>query len=403
MNELAPNPYQPGAGHSPPYLAGRQKEREEFQRLLNQTTILENVIVTGIRGIGKTSLLRDFLKPDAAKAGWLWVDNDMSESASVSEANLLKRILADLGVKIGGMTAIKEETQEMGFSKSSETTEIKADYEFLSQVKKITPGLASDKLRAVLLLAWKILLQQENGTRGIVFAYDEAQNMSDHKQLEEFPLSMLLDVFSSLQSQGIPYMLVLAGLPPLFPKLVEARTFAERMFRVIQLDDLTLEEAEDAMLRPLEGGSDKIRKFFEVNSRTIYRFTHGYPYFIQYWCRELYEYLTVSHKQDEDIIDRIQSKLDADFFDGRWQQLTDRERDLLRIIASSMSADRDEFTVQQISRPTPDPGIKKFGNSQANQMLATLSSKGVVFKNRHGKYLLAVPLLAKYIRRQYQR
>ena len=403
MNERAPNPYQPGAGHSPPYLAGRQKEREEFQHLLNQTTILKNVIVTGIRGIGKTSLLRDFLKPDAAKAGWLWVDNDMSESASVSEANLLKRILADLGVKIGGMTVIQGETLEMGFFDSSNTTEIKADYEFLSQVAERTPGLASDKLKAVLSLVWKILQRQENGVKGIVLAYDEAQNMSDHEKREEFPLSMLLDVFSSLQSQGIPYMLVLAGLPPLFPKLVEARTFAERMFRVIQLGNLSHEEAEDATLKPLGEASDRIREFFQINIQGIYDFTHGYPYFIQYWCRELYEYVTVSHTQDEDIVDRIQSKLDADFFDGRWQQLTDRERDLLTIVAGSLSADRDEFTVQQISGPPPNPEIKKFGSSQANQMLATLSGKGMVFKNRHGKYLLAVPLLAEYIRRQYRR
>ena len=403
MNERAPNPYQPGAGHSPPYLAGRQKEREEFQRLLNQTTILENVIVTGIRGIGKTSLLRDFLKPDAAKAGWLWVDNDMSESASVSEANLLKRILADLGVKIGGMTAIRGETLEVGFFDSSNTTEIKADYAFLSQVAERTPGLASDKLKAVLSLVWKILQRQENGVKGIVLAYDEAQNMSDHEKRKEFPLSMLLDVFRSLQSQGVPYMLLFTGFPPLFPKLVEARTFAERMFQMIQMNYLTPEEAKDAMLKPLEGASDRIREFFEMHARSIYDLTHGYPYFIQYWCRELYEYVTVSHTQDEDIVDRIQSKLDADFFDGRWQQLTDRERDLLTIVAGSLSADRDEFTVRQISGPPPNPEIKKFGSSQANQMLATLSGKGMVFKNRHGKYLLAIPMLAKYIRRQYQR
>ncbi|MFL5899535.1 MAG: hypothetical protein ACJ76D_13955 [Solirubrobacterales bacterium] len=33
-------------------------------------------------------------------------------------------------------------------------------------------------------------------------------------------------------------MLALTGLPTLFPKLVEARTFSERMFRVILLDKL---------------------------------------------------------------------------------------------------------------------------------------------------------------------
>jgi hypothetical protein len=46
------NPFRPGAGHPPPYLAGRVAEREEFERLLGQTTILENLVLTGLRGLG---------------------------------------------------------------------------------------------------------------------------------------------------------------------------------------------------------------------------------------------------------------------------------------------------------------------------------------------------------------
>ena len=34
-------------------------------------------------------------------------------------------------------------------------------------------------------------------------------------------------------------MLVLAGLPTLFPRLVDARTYAERMFRVVTLSKLS--------------------------------------------------------------------------------------------------------------------------------------------------------------------
>ena len=35
------NPFRPGAGHKPPYIAGRKKEREDFVKLLRQTTILD--------------------------------------------------------------------------------------------------------------------------------------------------------------------------------------------------------------------------------------------------------------------------------------------------------------------------------------------------------------------------
>jgi hypothetical protein len=44
------NPFRPGAGHMPPYLAGRKSEEAEFARLLDQDVILENLILTGLRG-----------------------------------------------------------------------------------------------------------------------------------------------------------------------------------------------------------------------------------------------------------------------------------------------------------------------------------------------------------------
>src|SRR5437868_1372172 len=89
------NPFRPGAGHMPPYLAGRQKEKEEFLRLLGQDVVLENMVLTGLRGVGKTVLL-DTFKPLAIQRGWLWVGADLSESTSISEARIAVRLLADL-------------------------------------------------------------------------------------------------------------------------------------------------------------------------------------------------------------------------------------------------------------------------------------------------------------------
>src|SRR5256885_1097011 len=91
------NPFRPGAGHRPPYLAGRIAEQREFERLLDQTIILENPLLTGLRGVGKTVLLETF-KPLAIQRGWIWVGTDLSESASVSEEALAVRLMADLSV-----------------------------------------------------------------------------------------------------------------------------------------------------------------------------------------------------------------------------------------------------------------------------------------------------------------
>jgi predicted AAA+ superfamily ATPase len=54
----------------PPHLAGREREQREFGRVLDQTVILENVVLTGLRGVGKTVLL-ERLKPIAVNQGWL--------------------------------------------------------------------------------------------------------------------------------------------------------------------------------------------------------------------------------------------------------------------------------------------------------------------------------------------
>lgn len=85
------NPYKPGAGHMPPHLAGRETEYVEFEKLLDQDTILENLILTGLRGVGKTVLLETF-KPRAVQRGWLWAGTDLSETASLSEMNLASRL-----------------------------------------------------------------------------------------------------------------------------------------------------------------------------------------------------------------------------------------------------------------------------------------------------------------------
>jgi hypothetical protein len=43
---------------------------------------------------------------------------------------------------------------------------------------------------------------------------------------------------------------------------------------------------------------------------------------------------------------------------------------------------------------------KAFSSSHVSQMFAALCDAGLIYKNRHGKYSFAVPLLGQYILRQ---
>jgi hypothetical protein len=392
------NPFRPGAGHMPPYLAGREQEQKEFEKLLNQDVILENLILTGLRGVGKTVLLERF-KPLAIQRGWLWTGADLSETLSVSEENLATRIITDLSVVTSSFVLRLGETPGIGFNAQPSTETRSINYAFLMELYKDAPGIASDKLKAVLEFSWTVL--RSAGKKGLIFAYDEAQNLSDNAEKEQYPLSVLLDVFQSIQRKEIPFMLALSGLPTLFPKLVEARTYSERMFRVVILDKLNRKDSKDAIKKPVESEKCPIH-FTEPSVNTIATISGGYPYFIQFICREVYDIWIqkISAGAEMQIpVEEITRKLDTDFFAGRWARATDRQRELMYVIATLENAD-GEFSVQEVVAASEIVLTKGFGSSHANQMLASLSSNGLVYKNRHGRYSFAVPLMAQFIKRQ---
>ncbi|SOE98048.1 AAA ATPase domain-containing protein [Burkholderia sp. OK233] len=387
------NPYKPGAGHRPPFLAGRDPEIRDIERYFDQAEILCNIVLTGLRGVGKTVLLDELKKPATAK-NWFWVATDLSESATVSEESLATRLLADLSVVTSGFTFNQEQPVGPGFLQQKTTIVRRLDFQFLKQAFDSTPGLIADKLKAILEMAWTAI--RGTGARGIIFAYDEAQNLTDHAAKEQYPLSMLLDVFQSLQRKNVPHMLLLTGLPTLFPKLVEARTFAERMFHVVTLNRLDPEDCREAVNKPIERFPIK---FTDFGINKIVEWSGGYPYFIQFICRESYDVVLRGESPDEARFQAIIAKLDADFFAGRWGRATDRQRDLMDLIASLPNAE-SEFSVQEIAEISRTSGDKPFSSSHINQMLGSLVTAGLVFKNRHGRYAFAVPLLSHFILRQ---
>jgi CheY-like chemotaxis protein len=386
----------------PPHLAGREAEHAEFDRLLGQEEILENLVLTGLRGVGKTVLLERF-KSKALDRGWAWAGADLSESASISEAALAERLLADLAL-ITSSTTVTDPTprQEVGFAAPAQPREVPLTHGVLVSVYEGTPGLIADKIKATLEFAWEHL--REQGQHRVIFAYDEAQNLSDHAANEQFPLSVLLDVFQSVQKKGVQFMLVLAGLPTLFPKLVDARTYAERMFRVMTLTKLNEDESREAILEPIEVAECPVALAPE-SVEVIVHESSGYPYFIQFIGREVYDVFIRQHADQERKvvpIEAIQRKLDADFFAGRWARITDRQRELLWVVAHLDHPD-EEFTIQELTEKARVLLPKPFSPSNASQMLTSLAERGMIYKNRFGKYSFAVPLLGRFIIRTHER
>jgi hypothetical protein len=395
----------------PPYLAGRVTEQDEFRKLLAQTTILRNMILTGLRGVGKTVLLQT-LKPIAQDDGWLWVGADMTETTSIKEDNVAIRLATDLSVLTSSLVIQENDIPTVGFHRRPRTAvsnpysgpdsgsdRITLNYQTLIQIYEQTPGLVSDKLKGLLRMVWSAMAPED--VRGVVFAYDEAQNLSDHATKEQYPLSLLLDVFQSIQREGIPFMLVLTGLPTLFAKLVNARTYSERMFHVVELAKLEKAESRDAILVPIQSEGCPV-KLNDTSVDLVTETAGGYPYFIQFICREVYDLFIQkigAGKEPLVPIDEIVQKPDADFFAGRWSKATDRQRELLSVIATLDNCEL-EFTPLEVVESSKAQLSRGFSQSHATQMLGALCKAGLVFKNRHGKYCFAVPLLHRFIKRQ---
>ena len=323
----------------------------------------------------------------------------MSGPASMSEERMAARLVTDLSILTSRHLFMHK--PQVGFHRGDEERAT-IGYEALSGLYVNTPGLVSDKLKAVLKFVW------DDGFKdlanGIVFAYDEAQIMADHEKQGQFPLSLILEVFQYLQRTGYPYLLVLTGLPTLNARLVSARTYSERMFHTIFLTRLDNDSSRQAIIEPTLKEECHIR-FSDDAVDTIAHMSGGYPYLIQYLCREAFDvWIEQYGKNEKPIIPsrEILRKLDNDFFSARWDPVTDRQRQLMCVISRLDNCD-EQFAVQDIVRRSKKDLDNHFSPSQVSNMLSTLSVSGLVFKNRHGKYSFAVPLLSQFIKRQIRR
>jgi hypothetical protein len=72
------NPFRPGNGVAPPYLAGRDSVLAAFEAFLVDRPLHANWTLTGLRGTGKTVLAAEFAAR-AERAGWVTLSRELGE------------------------------------------------------------------------------------------------------------------------------------------------------------------------------------------------------------------------------------------------------------------------------------------------------------------------------------
>lgn len=380
------NPFRPGNGIAPPYLAGRDEELQWFEKsLATALTLPRNLVLSGIRGTGKTVLLKRF-EEVCRKKKWLFVSREFSPRYN-QEEELVGAILTDMMTVVrGAANSSKLVGQKIGFVRPQEV--INGDFTYRLLSKYIGP--LTDRLKAILRDVYSILSEAE--FNGLVLLYDEFHSIEDNKAANNFPLSTLLETFGHLQREGQRYYLVLSGLPPLFPNLVEAKTYAERMFSVKKISSLAPAAAREAIIEPLkESGYN----FDEALIDRLVAETKGYPYFIQFHSHYLIDAVPrekVGLEEFEAVAPLLLRELDSSFFVGRYEQASENEREVLLAMAKIGETAR----VSQIREKT------NLSTNTLNQILLNLIEKGLIYRIRRGVYTFALPLFNEFLLRNGQ-
>ena len=388
------SPFRPGSGLRPPYLAGGDEELAGFSRTLQQMQEgqVSNLVVQGLGGVGKTVLLKESVKV-CTDSKFLPATRLQFSGKHSDPAEFTKALQHDLDSAMASLSRVektKQRLQDAARQMRPQKIDIMGvGWEFKHDPASRVP--LENQIIDYLEKWWKVV--QENGYGGIVFLFDEFHMVSDVKPHNRYILTDFIGAVNEIQSNGCRYSLVLCGLPTLMTSVKAARSYAERMFGVMNVSNLDKENARTAISKPLENTA---RRFSDDLVSAIVRDTDSYPHFIQFFCREIISRVGKDHTTLDDyqkIKDRLIRDPGRDFFDQRIEPLSAAQK---RVLYSAASI------------PDPDlefPSIQKsldVGRGSLSSHLKRLEEKGLIYRSGRGTYRLAMPLLRKYLRLRMQ-
>ena len=106
------NPYRPGAGLMPTYLAGREKDIEGIEYMfecLNNNIPIQSVVYSGLRGVGKTVLMNKFYSMASEQGIFCeYVEIDGKKDFTTIIADTAQEFLQRVGIKEKGQPLFKK-------------------------------------------------------------------------------------------------------------------------------------------------------------------------------------------------------------------------------------------------------------------------------------------------------
>jgi hypothetical protein len=382
------NPFSPGAGSPPPELAGRESVLEQAEVLLGRVLVgrpEKSLLLTGLRGVGKTVLLNE-IERMAQASGYrtILIEAHEGKSLAVLLAPQMRRLLFELDRMAGAGDKVRRGIAVL----KSFVAAIKVKVGEIDIGIDIDPesGSADSGDLELDLPSLFVAVAEAAKERGVAVAIliDEIQYFS----VEE--LSALVMAMHKMQQRQLPLVLVAAGLP-ILPALVgESKSYAERLFSFPDIGPLPEADAIKAVQDPVRQAGEEIE---QAALAEIFRLTRGYPYFLQEWGYQAWNHATASPislavVQATSAI--VSERLDKNFFRVRFDRLTPREQKFLRAMAElGPGPHRTGDVADKLAVKVQSMGPVR----------ASLIKKGMVYSPSHGDMAFTVPLFDEFMRR----
>lgn len=383
------NPYTPNAGAEPVALVGRDNQLESFDLLLARLEAgrtEQSMIVTGLRGVGKTVLLGRF-RNKALDHGWVVVEIEVSKHDDAEfRRNLALRMrsaLLELSPRARWTKRIQHAADVL---KSFSVTVDPTGTWSLAFDGDVVPGLADTHDLELDLTALFVAVGEAAGDvgKGLVLLLDEVQFLSKGQ------LEALIAALHKMVQRKLPITLVGAGLPQVPELAGDAKSYAERLFKFPTLGNLDEVDARAALQEPAV--SERAR-FEDAALDAALRVTGGYPYFIQelgYAVWTVAEGPTITAADIEDAIPGYEAKLDTSFFRVRLDRATELQRAYLRAMAElGDDAHKAADVAEVLGRQSSELGPTR----------AQLIEMGLLYTPEHGYAAFTVPHFDKFLKR----
>ena len=383
------NPYTPNAGAQPPAILGRDDQLQTFALLLARMAAgrtEQSVIITGLRGVGKTVLLGSF-RQEALARNWVVVENEVSkhvdEDFRRDMVSDFRTALFELSPKARWGDRLKRAASVLkSFSLQVDPSgSLTVGVDAAAIEGQADSGILLRDLSDLFVAVGEAAREER---RGVVLLYDEVQFLTQHQ------LGALIAALHKTVQRGLPVTMVGAGLPQIAELAGDAKSYAERLFKFPRIGGLGSQDARRALAEPATGegavfSPDALDRAVEV--------TEGYPYFIQelgYAVWGVAEGPTVTAADVEAALPLYESKLDSSFFRVRLDRATELQRVYLRAMAELGPAPQKAADVAALmDRSSP----------QVAPTRAELIASGLLYTPEHGYAAFTVPHFDQFMKR----